>query len=109
MAHHGAGLRRITGDDRLAERLGRDPDLAPLPARERAMVDWALKLTRRPAEMTREDLEPLRTAGLDDRALLDLAMIVGYYAYVNRIADGLGVELEAHPPGAGESSGLESK
>ena len=43
------------------------------------MVDWALKLTRTPGSMRREDLDTLREAGLDDRAILDLAMIVGYY------------------------------
>ncbi len=46
--------------------------------------------------MEQTDLAPLRDAGLDDRAILDLAMLVGYYAYVNRIADALGVELEPH-------------
>ena len=66
-----------------------------MPERERAIVDWALKLTRTPSKMTRGDLDPLRRHGLDDRAILDLAMIVGYYAYVNRLADGLGVELES--------------
>ena len=58
------------------------------------MVDYALKLTRTPQQMQREDLTPLRTAGLDDRAILDLAMVIAYYAYVNRLADGLGVTLE---------------
>ncbi len=62
--------------------------------RERAMVDWALKLTRTPGKMTRADLDPLREAGLDDRSILDLALITAYYAYVNRLASGLGVELE---------------
>ena len=59
------------------------------------MIDWALKLTRTPWEMRREDLAPLREQGLDSRAILDLGMIVAYYAYVNRLADGLGVELES--------------
>jgi alkylhydroperoxidase family enzyme len=62
------------------------------------MVDWALKLTRHPGRMSRADLEPLREAGLDDRAILDLAMLAGYYAYVNRLASGLGVELEPQEP-----------
>ena len=79
--------------------VARDPEGHPLPARERAMVDWALKLTRTPGKMTESDLKPLRDAGLDDRAVLDLAMIVGYYAYVNRLASGLGVPIEdAGPP-----------
>lgn len=62
------------------------------------MVDYALKLTRTPWDMREDDLKPLRDAGLDDRAILDLVMIVGYYAYVNRLADGLGVELEPGGP-----------
>lgn len=105
MAHHGAGLRKLTNDEALVTGVAADPDGYPLPARERAMVDWSLKLTRTPGRMTATDLGPLRTEGLDDRAILDLAMIVGYYAYVNRIASGLGVPLETEttpPSGAGE-------
>jgi alkylhydroperoxidase family enzyme len=48
--------------------------------------------------MRREDLEPLRAAALDDRAILDLCQIVCYFNYVNRLADGLGVELEPGGP-----------
>ncbi len=62
------------------------------------MVDWALKLTRTPGKMMEDDLVPLREAGLDDRAILDLAMIVGYYAYVNRLASGLGIPIEDGGP-----------
>ena len=62
------------------------------------MVDYALKLTRTPWDMLEDDLLPLRQAGLTDREVLDLAMIVGYYAYVNRLANGLGVELEPGGP-----------
>jgi uncharacterized protein YciW len=62
------------------------------------MLDYALKLTRTPWNMRKGDLEPLRNAGLTDREILDLAMIVSYYAYVNRLADGLGVELESGGP-----------
>jgi alkylhydroperoxidase family enzyme len=48
--------------------------------------------------MTEADLEPLRQHGLDDRAILDLALVVAYFAFVNRIAHGLGVELEPGGP-----------
>jgi len=69
------------------------------------MIDYALKLTRTPWGMSEGDLSPLRDAGLTDREILDLAMIVGYFAFVNRLADGLGVELEpGGPPHAGESA-----
>ncbi len=44
--------------------------------------------------MAKTDLGPLRDGGLSDRDILDLAMITAYYAYVNRIADGLGVGIE---------------
>ena len=44
--------------------------------------------------MTRADVEALRTVGLDDRAIVDANQVVSYYNYVNRVADGLGVELE---------------
>ena len=62
------------------------------------MVDWALKVTRTPWSMTREDLGPLREQGLDDRALLDLALVTSYFAFVNRLADSLGVEVEPGGP-----------
>ena len=58
------------------------------------MLDYAAKLTTIPGEMCAEDLIPLREAGYNDRAILDINQITSYYAYVNRIADGLGVELE---------------
>ena len=47
--------------------------------------------------MKRRDVERLRQVGLSDRDILDVAEVTAYYAYVNRIADGLGVQLEAEP------------
>jgi uncharacterized peroxidase-related enzyme len=61
---------------------------------ERAMLAFAVKLTRTPAEMTAADVDSLRTLGFDDRAIHDICAIVAYFAFVNRLADGLGVELE---------------
>ena len=84
----------MTRDEDLARAVARDPDTAPLEDRERAIVDYAAKLTRDPGAMRKTDLEPLRDAGLEDDAILWLAEVVAYFNYVNRIADGLGVELE---------------
>jgi uncharacterized peroxidase-related enzyme len=67
---------------------------AGLAADDRAMLDYALKLTHTPADVRAEDVERLRQAGFDDRAIHDICAITAYYAFVNRIADGLGVELE---------------
>ena len=58
------------------------------------MLDYAVKLTRTPWEMKAEDVEALRQAGFDDTAILDVNQVTSYYAFVNRLADGLGVELE---------------
>ena len=58
------------------------------------MLDYSVKLTERPGDMILEDVDRLRDAGFNDRAILDINQIVAYFAYVNRVADGLGVELE---------------
>lgn len=67
----------------------------PLGERGTALVAYADKLTLAPASIQREDIDRLRAAGLDDLAIHDACAIVGYFAFVNRIADGLGVEIEA--------------
>ena len=76
--------------------MSRNPDTAALDPRARAIVDYALKLTRTPASMQKEDVETLRRAGLDDGEILDVCQVASYYAFVNRLAQGLGVELESH-------------
>ena len=67
---------------------------AELSAADRALLDYAVKLTMAPNEITSDDIRSLRGAGFDDRAIHDICAITAYYAFVNRIADGLGVELE---------------
>lgn len=69
---------------------------ARLSPRERAILDYAAKLTKSPGAMASSDLDPLRAAGLSDAEILDVCQITAYYNYVNRLADGLGVELETH-------------
>ena len=58
------------------------------------MLDYVEKLTREPWNMVKADVESLRVAGFNDEGILDIVQVAGYYAYVNRLADGLGVELE---------------
>ena len=59
------------------------------------MLDYVTKLTRTPGDMSAEDVDSLRRQGFDDRAIHDICAITAYFAFVNRIADGLGVELES--------------
>ncbi|MCB8954147.1 MAG: peroxidase [Ardenticatenales bacterium] len=58
------------------------------------MLDYAAKLTRTPGAITAADVAALREVGFDDRAIHDICAVTAYFAFVNRIADGLGVELE---------------
>ena len=62
--------------------------------RRRALLRYAEKLTRTPARVTEEDVDSLRRAGFADEDILAVAEVTAYYAFVNRIADGLGVTLE---------------
>ena len=88
------------------EALKRDYRTVDLPAADRAMLDFAVKLTRTPAEMRRADVERLREAGFDDDGIHEIAQIAGLFNYYNRLADGLGIDLEpefSERPGAPSS------
>jgi uncharacterized peroxidase-related enzyme len=74
--------------------LAADHRTAALSDTERAMLDYVARLTIAPASVTRDDVDRLRANGLDDRGIHDLCAITAYYGFVNRIADGLGVQLE---------------
>ena len=62
--------------------------------RDRAMLDYAAKLTAEPWKMVEEDVIALRNVGFSDAAILDINQVTAYYAFANRLVDGLGVELE---------------
>ncbi|MBV7340042.1 peroxidase-related enzyme [Chloroflexi bacterium TSY] len=96
MEHHGAGLRKLTDDDELVAQLKQDWRRATLSDVDRAMLEYTEKLTLRPWEMVEDDVAALREAGFSDAAILDINQVTAYYAYVNRLADGLGVPLEPH-------------
>jgi len=78
----------------LVNSLKKDYRSAKLQPIDLKMLDYAVKLTRTPSEINSEDIELLRSEGLDDRTIHDICCITAYYAFVNRIADGLGVELK---------------
>jgi uncharacterized peroxidase-related enzyme len=69
----------------------RKADLSP---RERALCDFAAKLTRAAAEVDQADVDALRIHGLDDAAIGDAIQVVGYFNYVTRVADGVGIDDE---------------
>jgi len=102
VAHHRRGLRRLLRDDALLERLDAetwepgaeerlDDALGP---RRRALVGYVAKLTRAPAGVREEDVTRLRAQGFTDADVLAVCEVAAYYAFANRVVDGLGVELE---------------
>ena len=78
-------------DEELAAALRRDYREAPLSEQDRAMLDYAAKLTTGAYRVTPEDLDRLRAVGFDDRGILQINLIASWFNYINRVADGLGV------------------
>ncbi len=79
---------------KFVDQLARDWKLVTVEPVERAMLAYAHKLTVAPGSVGDPDIAALRAAGLSDRAIHDLCAITAYFAFVNRLADGLGVRLE---------------
>lgn len=94
MVHHRRGLRRLLRDDDLADRIEEDWATAGLEDRRQEMLRYAVTLTVTPSKVTQQDVASLRRAGFSDLDVLHIAEVVAYYAYANRIADGLGIPLE---------------
>ncbi|MFO7991549.1 MAG: peroxidase-related enzyme [Thermoplasmata archaeon] len=93
--HHAEALNHYWRDDKRVERLIQEPESVDLGEKEGAMVDYARKLTSSPDATTEDDIENLRDAGLTDKDILNVNLIVSYFNFVNRIALGLGVEFGA--------------
>lgn len=94
MTHHRRGLRRLLRDDDLAASIESDFETAELSEKRKTMLRYSVKLTREPASVTEDDVRRLRDRGFSDSDILHIAEVVAYYAYANRIADGLGIPLE---------------
>jgi alkylhydroperoxidase family enzyme len=61
---------------------------------DRQLCDFAVKLTLRPGAMQKSDIETLHAYGFDDDQITIATQVIGYFNYINRIADGLGVDPE---------------
>ena len=76
----------------------------PLTDAMRRLAEYAEKLTGTPAECAESDIAELRRVGWSERAIHDAVQVVAYFNYVNRVADGLGVEVEFGLPHWGQAS-----
>ncbi|MBR9975166.1 MAG: peroxidase-related enzyme [Bacteroidetes bacterium] len=94
--HHSDALDRVTHDRPLALAVRMNFHNADLSEKESAMLRYADQLTRHPSAAHRELLDELRKLGFTDEALLHLCLVTAYFNFVNRIALGLGVELESY-------------
>jgi len=94
VAHHGAGLLRLTQDGALVDGLKSSVDPPSLSAAERGILVYARKLTLAPKDVNEDDIRSLRESGFSDSGILGINAATAYMNFVNRIAQGLGVEPE---------------
>ncbi|HZT44721.1 MAG TPA: peroxidase-related enzyme [Gaiellaceae bacterium] len=87
---HTAALRKLTEDPVLVDQLATGYKYAPLDERDRAMLDFAVKLTEASDRCGDEDVEALREAGWSDEEIMDIAEVAAMFNFTNRLASGLG-------------------
>ena len=91
---HGEDFRAEVKDDTLADQLKQNWKTAELDDSDRSLCQWAEKLTKSPDKMTQADVDLLKEKRFSQSAISDAAQVISYFNYINRIADGLGVDLE---------------
>jgi uncharacterized peroxidase-related enzyme len=86
---HGQAVRALSGDPQLGEMLVANYRVAPLPPRQRAMLDFAHRLTATPEVICEADRQALRDAGFSEADLFDICEVVAFFNYSNRMAAAL--------------------
>ncbi len=86
---HGAAVRKLSDDPQLGEMLAFNYRVAELPTRQRAMLDFAIKLTAAPHEMADADRAELSQHGFSDEDVFDIAEVAAFFNYTNRVAHAL--------------------
>lgn len=84
----------MTLDKTLVEALEKDYRTAPISQQDRVMLDYVVKVTKDATKVWKDDHEKLRSAGFDDRGILQITLIAAWFNYINRVADALGVGRE---------------
>ncbi len=84
----------MTLDKALVEALEKDYTTAPISRQDRVMLDYVVKLTKDATRIWKDDIDGLRAAGFDDKAILQITLIASWFNYINRVADALGVGRE---------------
>ncbi len=94
MEAHEADLRAEVPDAAQFKRIQDDYRNAQLDLQSMTLLNFAAKLTLRPTEMKKSDVDALRNAGFTDEAILDAVQTIAYFNYANRVMDALGIEPE---------------
>jgi len=86
----------VTLNEEMVEALKRDYRSASISEQDRVMLDYVVKLTKDATKVSPDDHTRLRSAGFDDRGILQITLIASWFNYINRVADALGVGREAN-------------
>lgn len=92
--HHGESLRFASENNDLVKQIAEDFTKAAITKEEKLMLYYVQKLTKEPYNIKENDIAALKRANFTDRDIFDINQITAYFNYVNRIAHGLGVNLE---------------
>ncbi len=92
--HHGKILFQLTKNPFLVKAMEGDYASADIPQKDVAMIEYARKLTLEPSKIAKTDIDALRNAGFKDADILDVALFTAYCNFADRLASGLGVEIE---------------
>jgi uncharacterized peroxidase-related enzyme len=94
MESHEKDLRSVVQSDEQRQAIQEDYRSAGLTQRELALLDFAVRLTKSPSGLRKIDLDALRSHGLTDEQIVDAVHCIGYFNFINRVLDGLGVDPE---------------
>jgi uncharacterized peroxidase-related enzyme len=92
---HGAAVRQLSGDPILGEALVMNYKVANISAKQRAMLDFAVQLTKESASVEENDRQALRDVGFSDRDIFDIASVAGFFNMTNRVASGTNMHPNA--------------
>ena len=87
-------LRSETDNQKLVDEIAKDWATSSISSVQMAMCEFAKKLTENPSKVNKKDIELLRSYSLSDKDISQIVQIIAYFNYINRVADGLGLEPE---------------
>ncbi|UCH84561.1 MAG: peroxidase-related enzyme [Candidatus Latescibacterota bacterium] len=96
LKHHKKSLYQLTKNPFLIGAIENDFHEADVPEKDIAMLEYAKKLAADSSSTEKKDVDALREAGFKDIDILDIAQVAAFFSYADRLANGLGVELEPH-------------